>query len=241
MLPYSLSAAQEALFSFAALHRAVTSGPFQGTIGPQVVISVHPAIRDRMSYCVDLFLDAARRAQNAFLPYLSSAYAISLPQSMSRVVKQLETREISLPEVSDALLGYWARNGRRLKDYRDLGQHHALVASDARVVFSEALEPRVYLVLPNNPEVKSNRRLRFSNPTIHAFSFLLDEFAALACLTARVTTVLATKLGASDHPMMRISFREPLTLGAGTVQEGFTSLSDEQIELEILHRFPPGC
>ena len=132
-----------------------------------------------MAFAVDRYLEAARRAQNAVWVYLSRVFRTAVPASLSDIVKNIEKSKLQLPfEVARLITQYWGASGKKLKDYRDLSQHHAVVSSDGRVTFLPDGRELIFLVLPNNPEVKSPTDLSYL-PGIHAFPYLLDSYCKL--------------------------------------------------------------
>ncbi len=180
LLPYSMGATWYALSEFARLQREVIAEIGSERPKDAVFYGLPVAQRDILSFMFDNFLDSARRSQNAVIHYLSRGLKISLPGSMNVLVRRLkdETKPFP-PGPRSRLLNYWDMFGKRLKDYRDLSQHHALVTSDARLIRSDEGRIGVYLMLPSNPEVKSAGKLKFGDPEVHAFPYAKREFKAL--------------------------------------------------------------
>jgi hypothetical protein len=147
--------------------------------------------RDPIAFMIDSFLDSARRTQNALIPYLSRGLSISLPNSMDDLMKNLDKEKVSLPSsIEKQLKSYWHGHGKKLKDYRDLAQHHALVSSEGYIFRASDGAPCIYLALPNNPEEKSIARLKYNDPVIHAFLYALVEFTKLLAISYRITYLL---------------------------------------------------
>jgi hypothetical protein len=158
--------------------------------------------RDSLSYSIDLFIDSGRRAQNAVLFYLSSALQMSLPYSLFDLVKKPVTRS-GLEWFSPLLQSYWHADGYRLKAYRDLMQHHALVATEAWLARSDSDGALLHLLLPNNPEVKSQAKLIYDSPPIPALPFMEQAFTALIGFVDSVTRLLLSEL---SGPKIHIIF-----------------------------------
>jgi hypothetical protein len=82
--------------------------------------------RDLLADSIDAFMNAGRRAQNAVLPYLTSALRKSLPDSLSKVfTKQGQTNLRKYPVLASfapVLESYWQDDGQRrsshASDYR---------------------------------------------------------------------------------------------------------------------------
>jgi hypothetical protein len=95
-----------------------------------------------------------------------------LPPSLRKCADKIVSNKVNLPdELARLVTDYWVDGGKRLRDYRDLSQHHLLLSSDARATLDAKRKAYLYLALPNNPEVKSMRRLKFADPVIHALPY----------------------------------------------------------------------
>jgi hypothetical protein len=187
VLPYCLDAASSALETLISeIETTVSDSLSPEPPGSRAIILPKPEVTARLSYQVDHFLDAARRTQNAWILYLSRRFSLSLPMSLSDLMDRLnKSPNPGLPEkIRHGVMEYWERDGKRLKDYRDLSQHHVpLMLSEARVFRASDGTPSIWLTLPNNPEVKSSSRLSFENPTIHAFSYVRDQYCELVAFS----------------------------------------------------------
>lgn len=185
LLPYCLSATSSALESLVSEIQTMASDSLSSKPPEShTIVFPKPEVTYRLSYHVDHFLDAARRVQNAWIPYLRRRFRLSLPDSLSDLMKGLRSRDYGLPEeIRHELTAYWERYGKRLKDYRDLAQHYALVLSEARVFHAADGTPSIWLTLPNNPEIKSASQLSFEKPTVHAFLCIRDQFYELVAFS----------------------------------------------------------
>jgi hypothetical protein len=173
-----------------------------------------PDTAQPLAFAIDAYLDAAHRAQNALVPYIARVFARSLPSGISDLVKSIQTGKRSIDAKLDALLiRYWGETGGRLKDYRDLAQHFALVSSDVRVFFIDS-QPHTFLALPNNPEVKSPAALRYRDPIVPAYKYCRDSFLALFRLAYETTYVLARRLGPLEQLTMLWMPKDPIIGGA---------------------------
>lgn len=186
LLPYCLEAASSALENLHLESQKIVSDclpPNQSA--SRTIVLPKPEHSRRLSYNVDHFLDVARRAQNAWIPYLSRRFGLSLPSSLSELMKQLnKSQDLGLPEeIRHELIAYWKDHGQRLKDYRDLSQHYALVLSEAQVFRAPDGTPSIQFTLPNNPQVKSSRQLSFEDPTVHAFFYIRDQYCELVAFS----------------------------------------------------------
>jgi len=232
VLPYSLAAAQAAFRSFVDLQRAIAGRAVSEGLSPETILVLGPGDRDAMSFAVDNFLDAARRTQNAIVPYLSKALRISLPMSLADVIKRIDANSITVPDpIKRELVEYWSRSGLRLKSYRDLYQHYALLVSEARVFLADDGSPLVYLLLPSNPEVRTPARLVFGSPPVHALTYLRSEFYSLLVF---VDWLIKALLRAGPGTLeVGVYFRDPLTLGEGARHTGTRLLDPGQLDEEL--------
>ena len=233
LLPYALGCTWHALSELARIQNAIISKYPPERITGVVFYGLPNEDRDLLSYMVDNFLDASRRAQNSVLHYLSRSLSISLPSSMSDLVKKMEAGKIKLPELPHAeTLTYWSKYGRQLKDYRDLAQHHALATSDARLILSDG-RVGVYLLLPSNPEVKSAGRLIFGNPEVHAFPFALAQFKALVFYLGWLTRGLVSSCAEDRKQAVFHVFRDMASLGPGVTYGAYIPPSANKLQTTI--------
>ena len=188
VLPYCLGAALLAMFDLArdqiAIVTAKTSSEKPGTI-----LELSETERNMLCYRLDSFLDAARRAQNAIVPYLRQKFPnLNFSKSLVKVVDSLEKNTIVLPEpFRTEILDYWNTYGTKLKDYRDLCQHFIIVGTSARVIVQHDSKPVLVFCLPNNPEVRPLSSLCYENPQVHVQHFVWEHFLNL--LTFCFTTL----------------------------------------------------
>jgi hypothetical protein len=234
LLPYALGAAWHALSEFVRIQREILADFPPERLKGLAFVGLAPQRRDLLSHPFDNFIDATRRAQNAVIHYLSRGLRKSMPASMHKLVHAMQKEKITLPQLPQReILKYWEKHGQRLKEYRDLAQHHALVTSDARVVGSDDGRVGLYLLLPSNPEVKSAGKLSFGHPEVHASPYAKHEFKVLVAFLDWLTKGLIT-----DPPELRSQialnvFREPARLGPGVSYRAHVPPSAEKLEAEI--------
>lgn len=234
LLPYSLGAACHSLYELARMHRDRVAHNTAPTIRETAVVVLTPHERDQLSFMADTFLDAVRRSQDAAIHYLSRSFSLSLPSSMSDLVKKLRKGQLPVPAVlRQEILKYWDTHGQRLKDYRDLSQHHTLVTSDARLPRSSDGRVGIYLLLPSNPEVKSAGKLTFGNPEIHVLLYVRREFKVLVAFLTWLTRELITPPPAQRRQTRLTVFRDPLSFGATTPPRAVIPPTTEMLDAEI--------
>ncbi|HVF60185.1 MAG TPA: hypothetical protein VNJ70_10285 [Thermoanaerobaculia bacterium] len=186
---------------------------------------------------IDTFLEAARRTQNALVPYISRGLSIGLKSSLGDVMKDVAQGKVVLhPVLDDLLRGYWGSYGSRLKDYRDLSQHHALVSSDARIYTDENGKPGLYLLLPSNPEAKNPAKLEFGNPSVFAFMYIREQFHKLLSTTYWVTRALFDLIPGESKQFVGHIFRDPVVLGPGVQRVAHRLFAEEELDKEISDR-----
>jgi len=181
-LPYFLRSAFTAVELVVEVQREVVSRRLpslkRGSVG-----LFAPDEHVLLSYHMDGFLFAARRSQDAILPFIKRlGITQNLPRSMSDLVKGLrgsKRESWSLdPEIEKICLNYWDSHGLRLKQYRDLASHYCVVSSEANYFYGPDGEPGVYLGLPNNPGCRSPADLSYEPPTL-AVPYCLKEYFEL--------------------------------------------------------------
>jgi hypothetical protein len=139
-------------------------------------------------------------------------------------------RRVALPaDIGQLVLDYWDKHGKKLKDYRDLAQHHALVASDVRIFLAPSGQSLLYMTLPNNPMAKSATALSYSNPAVHATIYLETEFVALIRFAHELVRRMVDPRGPHKSGP-RFRFKGPLAVGPGALREGTTVPTPVEIE-----------
>jgi len=124
-----------------------------------------------------------RVIQNSILNIISKEESklknkISLPSSMNDFVKKIETYSLN-DFIKKEISNYWSSNGKLLKDYRDIDEHHNFLLD--KVYIDNFKDKNLIILLPDNPNVKSNKKYQFKKQ-INAFKFLLNEFIEIETL-----------------------------------------------------------
>lgn len=234
LLPYSLASCWQAVSETARLYRETVDGVDSAELHGVVFQGLKPETRDQLSFPVDHFFGAARRAQNAVIHYLGRGLRLSLPSSMNKLVRRLEAGRITIPAAPQReLLKYWKTHGVQLKHYRDLAQHHALVTSDARVMASADGRVGLYLLLPSNPEEKAAGRLRFGDPEIHALDYIKREFKVLVAFMDWLTKGLLAPSGGPRRVSLLAVPRDPVVLGPGVQHRALVPPGAAELESEV--------
>jgi hypothetical protein len=150
--------------------------------------------RDLLAYSIDAFMNAGRRAQNAVLPYLSSALRQPLPASLSTVFTKQDQTDLRkyplLGPFAPMLESYWQADGQSLRAYRVLMEHRTLVASEAFLARSDAGTVVLHMLLPSNPDAGSPTELSYGNPPVHALLYMEQAFIALVRFAESMTRPL---------------------------------------------------
>lgn len=234
-LPYCLGATSYALCELITTQNLTVTLDFASP-GPRADFHVlRPYERDRMGFLIDSTIEAARRAQNALVLYIDKACKKSLPNSLAELANS-RTHLRRLPKnVADSVTNYWEAHGKRLRDYRVLSQHHAVVSSDARTFISAEGIPCIYLVLPNNPEVKNVSLLRYEAPFVHAVPYLQRQFVELV----RFCFIVCELLIDPSKPR-RVLLGEPLksAISMGQPLEGHRLLTLDDTAKLLHHGLP---
>jgi hypothetical protein len=194
LLPYAVSEMWHAFTSFIGATHSIAAKLDED-------IPVHPeyfflsdADRDVLAYSIDAFMNAGRRAQNAVLPYLSSALRQSLPASLFDVFTkqgQTDLRKYPILEPFAPMLdAYWQADGQRLRAYRVLMEHRTLVASEAFLARSDAGTVVLHMLLPSHPDAGSPTELIYDNPPVHALLYMEQAFIALVRFAESMTRPL---------------------------------------------------
>ena len=216
-LPYSMSAAAMSLVNLAKSQiDAPTCIPDFPRDAKGIGIVLLPEhVKNLMGHSIDNYFDSARRVQNAVTTYIGKVLRISVPASISDMVKDIKNGNLSLPEnINNVILKYWEVDGSKIKQYRDLAQHFVVVSSDARLFQIPGGRDYISIVIPNNPQEKSPVRLSFENPKVDAFDYIFKSFMMLYEFVYLSTLILLSYTSATDHEEITILFKTPLSPGA---------------------------
>ncbi len=217
-LPYALDAAASALVQIAEAEGAAAESVTKRAtekVGRLCIYQLENFEYRPIAFAVDTYLDSARRAQNAMSPYLSKVLRVSIPESLSNLVARLRNSRISLPQrVHDLVESYWFQSGERLKLYRDLSQHHAVVSSDGRVALLPDGRRAVYQILPNNPWEKDLAKLCYLDPRIDALPYAIQSYCELYAFVFELTHVLLSYTTDPGFMSFTFPFKGPLRMGS---------------------------
>lgn len=123
---------------------------------------------------ISYILSSLRIIQNSILNIISDKEKISLPNSMNDFIKKIDKYKLDI-EIKNLIKNYWEKNGRHVKDYRDIDEHHNFLIEK---VFINTKESKLIVLLPDNPNVKSIKKYRFTH-NINAIDFILESFLEL--------------------------------------------------------------
>jgi hypothetical protein len=154
----------------------------QGTRDPRAIEMVNRSETYPLTFAIDSYLESAVRAQNGAWHYASKAFGVSdTPESLRDAVKQLRKDGIKgIPTVvASSIVSYWESGGQRLRAYRVLSQHFALVSSDVRLRFAPDGSASIFLALPSDPAVTKPAGLRYDNPVVLALPYCTETFVHL--------------------------------------------------------------
>lgn len=217
-LPHSIAAAAYAALRLArAQEEAVAAILRREEADPNTIktFQLDATVHDPAAFAIDNFLDAGRRTQNAMWPYLSKVLRLSMPKSLSRLTNMLMSNSSRVPKrIAQPIIDYWNCSGRSLKDYRDLGQHHAVVSSDGRITILPDGRAAIYLVLPNNPTEKDTAKLKYLDPRIDALHFVWKSYWDLYALVFEVTHVLLSYTTEPEMELATIRYKGGHRMGA---------------------------
>ncbi len=227
-LPFALQATQQALWNCIQEHNSLIE---RSNLSPGTsVLHLSAEDRNRLAVPVDNFLDAAIRTQNALTEFIKQWKRVSTGKafdntsdSLRRLAEQVRKEpDILDPNLCFFLHGYWDNHGLRLRKYRDLAQHKAVIASDARLFRTKSGELGIYMLLPNNPEWKDSANLEYGNPRIHAVAYVKKEFNELVRICYLITFHLYQTLpkrvtpdGTKTQRLFIVPMREPARFPSG--------------------------
>lgn len=233
-LPYALSAAAHSALAlasaeYAAIEAVRASRHWDGKSVSTYQLEdyeYHPA-----AFAVDRFLDAARRAQNAIWPYLSKVLRRSIPQSFADLFKRVRFRPDLLPgRINELICDYWTGSGQRLKEYRDLSQHHAVVSSDGRITLLPDGRVAIYLLLPNNPSEKEPGRLEYLDPRVDALPYVWKSYWDLYSFVFELIHLLLSYTTKPALEVMTLAFKGHIRMGGPRID------AHEPIDQDLLVR-----
>jgi hypothetical protein len=237
-LPYSLRATYDAYLRFAEGCRKLAASLDSNS--NRLILT--PAHTYEISFAIDSFLEAGRRTQNALISYLGKALKLSFPSSFHEFQKKLRADKYEeFPQVMrEFLLNYWDSHGKKLKDYRDIAQHHALVASEVTLFRNDEGVVGIVLLLPSNPESDSAAKIVWGQPKVHAQKFLREQLKYLIWVAHVVTKMLVDAIPGEAMQLLGNYPRNEQKIGRDIVVDGYIPLTVEAIEkstFELLEKF----
>lgn len=130
-----------------------------------------PTLSDLMSR-IPPIMSSIRIMQNFTLKLLNNRFNISLPKSMSSLIKK--GNDYNLPtNIYDLIVKYWIVSGRSVKDYRDFEQHYLTLIRNVHFRFSPKLH--LFIPFPDNPEIKSFKRFTYHRE-INGIEYIKSAF-----------------------------------------------------------------
>jgi len=212
-LPYNLSAAAYALVRLfegqVKIFRACNQ--YGNKKGALYIRQLNDLEWHEMVFEFDGFLEASHRTQNAIWVYISKILSVSTVSSLSKTIKKIEAGHLVLPEeIKTLILLYWVKSGKLLKEYRDLSQHFAVVASDGRFIVMPNGEQYLYLVLPNNPSTKNASALNYENPRIDALPYAVETYKSLYRFICEFIHLLLSYTDKPPMELFALAFKGPV-------------------------------
>jgi hypothetical protein len=190
-LPYCLASSYVAVCNVMKIAREIATSHDAELTTPEIFLWLSQKESHLLSIEIDSFLESAVRTQNSLIPYLRRALRCSMPDSLSSTMKNLKQGKLKISsELAHELLRYWETFGEKLRAYRDLSQHYALVSSECALFRDTSGMLAISMTLPNNPEIKNVSKLKFTDPIIQAFPYVLNSLIKLTAISYRVTDLL---------------------------------------------------
>ena len=145
------------------------------TLKEKRIIIYVPLITDLLGK-ISAILSSITFIQNKIVRLIGRELNVNLPQSMNRVITGRPQKYKIKVENFRIIKRYWSRFGKRVKVYRDVDQHHFVLASN---VYLE-LKPKekILVMFPDNPEVKKIEEFTYNN-NYDAIEFLEKSFTEL--------------------------------------------------------------
>ncbi len=103
--------------------------------------------------------------------------------SLADAVKKLNNYTSVPKNILDLILEYWESGGKSLRDFRNLDQHFVSIVDRTYLIIAN--KRRLHVVLPDNPQVKSSKKLTFDKD-IDALQYFWDEHFRLAKLLDKI-------------------------------------------------------
>ncbi|MHB8967096.1 MAG: hypothetical protein ACYC57_02395 [Thermoleophilia bacterium] len=215
-LPYSLASSAKALVTFCTSQYEIVEkySMRDRDTGMMHMYSLEDTDWHKMAFALDSYLEAARRTQNSICLYLSQIFKQSFPQSLSDTYKGIVKNIYNIPDhAKGTITSYWTNDGEKIKSYRDLSQHHAIVSSDARISFLPDGQILIFLIIPTNPSEKSPLKLSFE-PRLYAIDYMLGSYQRLLSFVCSMVGQLLNHKGRTGELIMTQEFMGGVSLKA---------------------------
>lgn len=222
-LPYNLRAATDALARLEHGLNLLAASAGHG-IAESGMIVLTAQQTAPVAWAVDAFLDASRRAQNAVMPYIKKTFRRPLPSSLHDFVRDIDRHRAIPNTVRSLVTEYWFGGGKVLKEYRDLVQHHVVLASDGCVQVFPDRAPKIQLLLPTNPGNKKLTDVVYDEPFVHVGPYCRTAFVSLYDFSCRLVYLLLRYTGWSVHGV-HLLLRHPM----GFLPDGFAEVPSQDL------------
>ena len=103
--------------------------------------------------------------------------------SLVDAIKKLKNYTSVPKKILDLVIEYWESGGKRLRDFRDLDQHFVSIVDRTYLITTN--KRRLHVVLPDNPQEKSSKKLIFDED-IDALQYFWDEHFRLVELLDKI-------------------------------------------------------
>ncbi len=139
---------------------------------------------------ISVSLSQMRIIQNILLEIVGKKLKRSFPSSMSDYATKSKNRTKCETEdaIYNLIAGYWGNNGLRVKQYRDVDQHHGQLFHNA-VITKDDSTVNIELRLPDNPKEKNWNRFSYLRK-VDAIAFIQESFSYLHDLINGVSRIL---------------------------------------------------
>jgi hypothetical protein len=135
---------------------------------------------DSLSFSLDFFLFCTRRLADSMIAWLSRCPPPhkNLPSSFNDLITGIRKGvDYGLDqEIQTSMLSYWDETGHKIKQYRDLANHYAILSGDCVVFRAGNSQIAIKMVLPDNPDEKSAIKLTY-DPGVPVMTFMLESLA----------------------------------------------------------------
>lgn len=165
-------------------------------------------IRFHSPYLLDLsirispILNSIQILQNLVIRLLKyELNKMTLPDSMHKYIKNKNHQEQISNEINNIINKYWENSGEKVKQYRDIIQHHHPLVRETYLQIKP--EIKVLVLLPDNPDKKAYKDALF-NEQINAIDYVRSAFYKFHDLLES----LSSELGYEPKP-----FQQELRIG----------------------------